>query len=151
MTFTPHHLGICVTDVERSVRFWCEGLGFSEVAVLDVGSEWSDALEIGGPIAFTARFITKGGYTFEILDFQQPRPHGSPSTRRDQVGLTHFTVDVPDIDAAIDHLAACGGTLIESTRTKVDHGSTSTEIVFVSDPDGVRVELSCHRPRREVL
>jgi catechol 2,3-dioxygenase-like lactoylglutathione lyase family enzyme len=149
---TPHHIGICVSVVERSLRFWCDGLGFEQVAVMDVGSEWSDAMEIGGHVAFTVRFLTKDGYTFEILHFEEPHPHGSPSTRRDQIGFTHLTVDVDDLDATIAHLAACDGTVIPSTRTRyVSDGGQVIEVVFVTDPDGVRVELACHHGGRRVL
>jgi len=32
MTLSFSHLGICVSDLERSVRFYVEGLGFEPVA-----------------------------------------------------------------------------------------------------------------------
>ena len=137
VTIKPHHVGICVTDLERSLRFWCDGLGFTTTMVPPVGSEWSDALEIGGHVEFTAHFIEKDGFSFELLHYTTPPPHGSPSATRGKVGFTHLAVDVDDLDAAIEKLTALGGTVIESTRTKLG----PTELVFMADPDGVRVEL----------
>jgi lactoylglutathione lyase len=141
MELTPHHVGICVTDLDRSLRFWCEGLGFETTMVPPVGSEWSDALEIGGEVEFTAHFIKKGGFEFELLHYRTPAPHGSPSASRKQLGFTHLAMNVEDLDAAIAHVVAHGGTLIESTRTRFESPDGVTELAFVADPDGVRVEL----------
>ncbi|MGA2836505.1 MAG: VOC family protein [Acidimicrobiales bacterium] len=141
MTITPHHLGICVTDLDRSLRFWCEGLGFETTMVPPVGSEWSDALEIGGEVEFTAHFITKAGFTFELLHFTTPRPNGEASATRSQIGFTHLAVDVDDFEGTIAKLEALGGTLIESTRTTFSLPGATIELAFMADPDGVRIEL----------
>ena len=45
------------------------------------------------------------------------------------------------MDAEIARLVECGGTVIEKTRTKMGEGAESVELVFIADPDGVRVEL----------
>ena len=41
MTHTVSHLGICVSDLAASLRFWCDGLGFAEVlgAARDMDSD----------------------------------------------------------------------------------------------------------------
>jgi catechol 2,3-dioxygenase-like lactoylglutathione lyase family enzyme len=145
MTITAHHVGICVTDLERSLRFWCDGLGFETTMVPPVGNEWSDALEIGGDVAFTAHFIAKDGFEFELLHYDHPEPHGKPSAQRNQLGFTHFAVNVDDVDAVADRLVQLGGTVLESTRTKFTSEAGTTELMFVADPDGVRVELVSQR------
>jgi catechol 2,3-dioxygenase-like lactoylglutathione lyase family enzyme len=145
MKITPHHIGICVTDLERSLRFWCDGLGFETTMVPPVGNEWSDALEIGGDVAFTAHFIAKDGFQFELLYYDHPAPHGTPSAQRNQVGFTHLAVDVDDLDAVADRLVQLGGTAIGSSRTKFTSAAGTVELMFVADPDGVRVELVCQR------
>ena len=141
MTVRPHHIGICVTDLERSLRFWCDGLGFETTMVPPVGSEWSDALEVGGEVEFTAHFIAKDGFSFELLHYRTPGSFGQASGKRNQVGFTHLAVDVDDLDAEIARLEWCGGTLLPSTRTKFSSPEGTVELAFVADPDGVRVEL----------
>ena len=98
-------------------------------------------MEIGGELEFSATFLRKDGFEFELLDYSTPRPIGTPSATRLQRGFTHFAVTVDDIDEVIEHLVAHGGTVIESTRTRVGEGKWATELVFMADPDGVRVEL----------
>jgi catechol 2,3-dioxygenase-like lactoylglutathione lyase family enzyme len=141
MAISPHHIGICVSDLERSLRFWCDGLGFETTMVSPVGSEWAEALEIGGEVKLVAHFIKKEGFEFELLSYEAPDVRGQPSTSRNQVGFTHLALYVDDLDATVARLVKCGGTVIESTRTKLGEGAESIEVVFVSDPDGVRIEL----------
>ena len=45
-------------------------------------------------------------------------------------------VVVDDLDAATKHLVDCGATVIEETRA-----SPGIDLLFLADPDGVRVEL----------
>jgi catechol 2,3-dioxygenase-like lactoylglutathione lyase family enzyme len=141
MAISPHHIGICVTDLERSLRFWCDGLGFETTMVSPVGSEWADALEVGGDVKLTAHFIKKDGFEFELLSYASPDVHGKPSASRNQVGFTHLAFYVDDLEGTLGRLVDCGGTALQSTRTRVGAGQESMEIVFVSDPDGVRIEL----------
>ena len=51
MTHSFSHLGICVSDLERSVRFYCEGLGFEPVAIPPGRrAEFAALMEVrGGP------------------------------------------------------------------------------------------------------
>jgi len=39
--FTPSHLGHCVENLERSLRFYCDGLGFEkgEIGGIEIDSE----------------------------------------------------------------------------------------------------------------
>jgi catechol 2,3-dioxygenase-like lactoylglutathione lyase family enzyme len=141
MAIWPHHIGICVTDLDKSLKFWCDGMGFETTMVPPVGDEWSEALEIGGKVEFTAHFIKRDGFEFELLHYATPAPHGAPSMSRNQLGFTHFAVYVDDLDAEIERLVACGGTVLEHTRTRIGEGAASVELVFIADPDGVRVEL----------
>ena len=101
MAVTPHHIGICVTDLEKSLRFWCDGLGFETTMVPPVGSEWKEALEVRGEgdLAFTAHFIKKDGFEFELLHYANPGVHGQASTSRNQLGFTHLALYVDDLDA----------------------------------------------------
>jgi len=141
MRIEPHHVGICVSDLEASLRFWRDGLGFKATSTPTVGSEWSDALEIGGEIEFSATFLRKDGFEFELLHYNFPEPTGAPSATRLQLGFTHFAATVDDLDPVIDHLVAHGGTVVEGTRTRIGEGAWATELVFIADPNGVRVEL----------
>jgi catechol 2,3-dioxygenase-like lactoylglutathione lyase family enzyme len=56
-----------------------------------------------------------------------------------QLGLTHLSLRVSDIDASIEDLTRLGGRAMLETR--IDHARFHTSAIFVSDPDGTRIEL----------
>jgi catechol 2,3-dioxygenase-like lactoylglutathione lyase family enzyme len=136
----PSHLGICVSNLARSVRFYCEGLGFEAAEALELDSTQVDgldrALEVPGPVKIVSQFITLGSMRIELLHFESPGAGGQPSARRDRLGMTHLSFYVDDVDATAERLERCGGAILPTTRS-----NPGVELVFLADPDGVRVEL----------
>ena len=140
MSIRPSHLGLCVGDLERSLRFYCEGLGFEVAEVYDLDEQMLDgldrALEVSAPVQLRSQMITNGSLKIELLHFGAPMAVGVPSPSRGQIGFTHLSFFVDDVDAVAARLAELGGTVLSSTRAQLGY-----EVVFVADPDGARVEL----------
>ena len=135
--FSLSHLGICVTDLERSLRFYCDGLGFARAESHAIGNEFADALEVPRDVELTSQFIRREDLSIELLHYRSPEAHGRPSETRNHLGITHLSFVVDDLDRAVERLTECGGTLLETTVTKQE----GIQLLFVRDPDGVRVEL----------
>ena len=139
------HIGLCVTDLERSLRFYCDGLGFTKVLSYELDDTMmpglDKGLEVASPVAVTSQFVELDGLKIELLAYRSPAPSGEPSSSRGTIGMTHMSFYVDDVDAAAARLVECGGTIIESTRV-----SLGIEIVFLADPDGSRVELMAPKP-----
>jgi len=138
--YTPSHVGICVSDLERSLRFYCDGLGFEPGDRYDLDSSElpgiERALEVRADTVLTSQMIERDGVRIELLKFQTPGVVGSPSSRRNQLGLTHLCFYVDSVDAAAERMLEFGAVVLDDTRS-----SPGTDIVFLMDPDGVRVEL----------
>src|SRR5262249_42449272 len=84
--YQPSHFGICVTDLERSMRFYCDGLGFEPAERYDL-EDWPDSgldrgLEVQSPVKLVSQFIRSGGMGIELLFFESPTPSGTPSASR---------------------------------------------------------------------
>jgi glyoxylase I family protein len=139
------HIGLCVADLERSLRFYCDGLGFAKVLSYELDDTMmpglDKGLEVSAPVAVTSQFIELDGLKIELLGYRSPTPTGEPSSSRGTIGMTHMSFYVDDVDVAAARLVECGGTIIESTRV-----SLGIEIVFLADPDGSRVELMAPKP-----
>ena len=142
MHFTPSHFGLCVRALAPSLRFWCDGLGFTAAERFEVGDEFAGALEVEGRVACVSQFIRKDALAIELLCYASPGAVGAASARRNQLGLTHFSLTVDDLGAAVQHLVSCGGKLLPATHAEND----AVELMFVEDPDGVRVELMRNKP-----
>ena len=136
-SYATSHIGICVRDLERSRRFYIDGLGFAEFARFEMTRPIA---EVEPPCDLTSYFMQKGGLRVELLHYRSPGVIGHPSTRRNQLGLTHLSFVVDDVDAAAHELETFGGTIIEGTRSGQDDPD-DVQIIFLADPDGTRVEL----------
>ena len=138
---TFSHCGICVSDLDRSVRFYCEALGFEKAESHSIGSEFARLMEFED-VVLTSQFLRKGTAAIELLSFPEPTPFGDGARRPvNQFGLTHLSFRVGDMAAAEAKVVELGGQVIESTRTIIDFGGTPLSFVYCTDPDGVRVEL----------
>ena len=58
-----------------------------------------------------------------------------------QVGLTHLSLRVDDVEAAAATIEALGGSVVRSTRTTLEFGDSTLDFLYCTDPDGVRIEL----------
>src|SRR4051794_19115722 len=138
MTIRVSHLGLCVSDLDRSLRFYRDGLGFETVATFDIGNEFGATLEVEGDVAMASHHVRRDGLTIELMAYTSPAPTGVPSNSRGQLGFTHLSFTVDDVDATAARLVDCGGSIVDATRTAFDGLG---EFLFVADPDGTRVEL----------
>lgn len=135
MEFTQSHVGICVSSMEAALRFYRDGLGFVDGPTFDIDYAIS---EMTGDVHLTSHFLHSGDLRIELLAFKTPPAFGTPSMRRNQLGLTHLSFSVENIDAATARLVEYGGTIIEGTRS-LPEGRVG--IIFLADPDGTRIEL----------
>lgn len=134
---TFSHVGLCVSDLGRSLRFYCDGLGFAKAEAHEIHNEFADTLEVPRDVVLTSQFIRRGDLGLELLCFHAPGHRGSPAAHRNELGLTHLSFVVADLDATAAALVAAGGTILAPTRTTSD----DVDLLFLSDPDGTRVEL----------
>ena len=123
------HVHLKVADLERSIRFYQEMMGFDLIA--RYGKQ--------------AAFLSAGGYhhhiglnTWESLNGQPPAPGTT--------GLYHFAILYParrDLAAALKRLLD-GGWSIDGAS---DHGTH--EAIYLHDPDLNGMELAWDRPQEE--
>jgi lactoylglutathione lyase len=129
-----------VSDFERAISFYCEGLGFhiAERYDLDAGAmpDLLHSLEMDDAGKVTSQMIVNGPMKLEILHYPGRPAQGTPSTSRGLLGLTHLSFIVDDVDAAAARLVEHGGTILAHTRVDV-----GIPLVFLTDPDGTRIEL----------
>jgi catechol 2,3-dioxygenase-like lactoylglutathione lyase family enzyme len=134
------HIGLCVQDLVRSMRFYCDGIGCEPAERYELDATQlpglGAALEVGEKAAIVSQMITHGGLRIELIEWKSPQAEGTPSRRRNQLGLTHLSFWVDDVDEAVARLQDCGGTLLPATRQQ-----PGVDLVFLADPDGTRVEL----------
>jgi lactoylglutathione lyase len=137
------HIGICVSDLDRSTRFYVDVLGFARLYALDfTGNEVAATMEQEG--AFRSTMLRRDDLRLELLQWVDVPTSGS-GTRRPmtELGFTHLSFRVDDVHELSDAVRAAGGQVVEGTLTVLgdDAGGTATRLLYVTDPDGTRIEL----------
>jgi catechol 2,3-dioxygenase-like lactoylglutathione lyase family enzyme len=133
------HVGICVSDLERSLRFYRDGLGFRETGALDLAGEPSATLlELPG-VALRARYLERDGARIELLYYPRPGATGGGARPMNALGLTHLSFRVAELDVCLERLVALGGKALAHTR--VVNAGLGMQAIFLTDPDGTRIEL----------
>jgi catechol 2,3-dioxygenase-like lactoylglutathione lyase family enzyme len=138
-----HHTGITVADLDRSVSFYRDVLGWE---VSDKGEREGGYFgEIVGYPDVKVRMAyvwpPGGGHMLEIFEFERPASRvGEPREPRD-VGLTHVCILCDDLKAEHERLADRGVEFF-SPPILVTHGANAGGWgVYLRDPDGIILEL----------
>lgn len=134
------HVGVCVAEVERSLAFYRDGLGFRERRRLEVSGEETETLLGVGGVDLVAVFLERDGVQLELLHYRSPGHRGAGEPRpMNALGLTHLSLAVDDLDAVVATLERAGARVLRATR--VHNPELGANAIFVTDPDGTRIEL----------
>ena len=128
------HFGLCVSDLERSLAFYRDAIGFKEVSRLTFSDEGSRRL-LGLPDGILeAAYLEREGWLLELLGFPEPGTLPGDAPRpMNRTGLTHLSFVVESLEAIGAAIERHGGRVLEETRLET--------VVFALDPDGTRLEL----------
>jgi methylmalonyl-CoA/ethylmalonyl-CoA epimerase len=126
-----HHIGISVENLEESIAWYREKLGFEEVMRMDQGETIKE---------MSIAHIKRGNCYIELFQVAGAEP--LPEYRRDPNadlrvhGLKHFGLQVPDLQAAVKDLKAKG---VEIAMEPID--TPGVAFVFIRDNSGNAFEL----------
>ena len=144
------HVGVCVSDLDRSTRFYVDVLGFEELFTMDMGDEVAATMEIEGPVRFRSRMLARDDVRIELLHWESREATGDRERRpMDRFGLTHLCIRVDDVEDLVDIAVAAGGTVHRQTHSVLvgqGVGGGPVGLLYLTDPDGTRVELMSGTP-----
>jgi lactoylglutathione lyase len=129
-----NHVGLCVSDRERSRHFYEGLLGFRfwwELELPDEGTE--QLLQLSRPIGVRATYLVRDGLVLELIDYSKREVHAGPERVMDEVGLTHLSLSVSDLSGVLSLVDGFGGSVVEETVTE--------QFAMIRDPDGQLIEL----------
>ena len=133
------HVGICVADLERSLRFYRDLLGFRFEHELAVEGEPSDTLLRLRDVKLHATYLVRDGVRIELLRFASPVAPPPRTRTMHEHGLTHLSFRVANLDATLGALRAAGERVLEETVIRFPEFQSAA--CFVIDPDGQLIEL----------
>jgi methylmalonyl-CoA/ethylmalonyl-CoA epimerase len=117
-------IALTVSDYERSIKFYCEGLGIEPAAI------WNND---GGK----ALMLEMGNATLELFDERQAEIIDGLEAGNRVSGQVRFALQVPDLKSATKRLLEHGATLVHPP-VQTPWGDVN---VRLQDPDGMQVTL----------
>lgn len=133
------HYSHCVSDIERSRRFYTDVLGFETVFEIDFDDVATAKVMGLDRCAFKGIFMTRDGMRIELIGFTDPPPDRAVRRRKsNEIGHSHLSFYVTSLDDALRELRAKGVPVDEETRQVLPSG---IECCVVRDPDGFPIEI----------
>ena len=133
------HVGIAVAELDRSLRFYRDLLGFRLEHELHVEGEPSDTLLRLRGVNLDAVYLTRDGVRVELLRFASPPAPPRRARTMHEPGLTHLSFRVADLDATLAALRRAGERVLDETIIRIPRAQAAA--CFVVDPDGQLIEL----------
>jgi catechol 2,3-dioxygenase-like lactoylglutathione lyase family enzyme len=149
MPLAIDHINIVVSDLERSVKFYTELLGFKESKRAHLEGEWIESIVgIKGVIADVAFILAPSGEPrIELLRYKTPKGEAIPlNSLANTIGLRHIAFRVDDICATAEKLKCAGVKLLGEPvivpHEVVTHDAGHKMLCYFHDPDGVLLEIT---------
>ena len=152
MIVSVDHINLVVSDLERSVDFYTNVLGFRETQRAELEGEWIETIIGLETVKASVAYVVSpaGQPRLELLQYHSPigdvfQANSIPNT----LGLRHLALSVDNIDSAVQRLREAGTELLSRpvvVPTDVIQHSTGQKILcYFHDPDGVLLELTEYR------
>ena len=143
------HTGICVADLDFSVGFFCDVMGYELLnrAPRDPNNTAFITNVPGADVEIA--YVAGPGHNLELLCYSGPVDRKTYKARMVDVGHFHLCVVIDDIEAAIADILAYDSriTTLSPTYMEVDQGpNAGNKIIFVVLPDGMMIELTTQQP-----
>lgn len=137
------HTGITVSNLERSLAFWRDVLGFEfSHRTHQSGSLASEITGVPGAEISLAVVKAPGGHRIELLEYKKP------ADRKEHVELrpcdvrhAHIALTVDDLDAVLNAIASSGWKAPGEPQTLQSGPNAGKSVLYVQDPDGTTIEF----------
>ena len=136
------HTGITVSNLERSLEFWQNVLGFEFSHRAHQTSEMaSEITGVAGAEIKLAVVKAPGGHKIELLEYLAPPDRKHVNLRPCDVGSVHVALTVDKLDAILEKIAASGWKAAGKPQTLKTGPNAGKRVVYVRDPDDTTIEF----------
>lgn len=131
------HVGLTVTDLDASVAFYRDVVGFEPIGRTEVAGEWFDTLTHNDGARIDVAMLRMGGFVLQLVAY---RAGGGEPLRpaHHRPGSPHLSIEVDDLDERHARIRALG---THDPTPVVDVMGAGIRSFYVVDPDGVPVEF----------
>lgn len=137
------HTGITVSNLERSLAFWQDVLGFELSHTADQTGEMANEITgVEGAKLKLAVLKAPGGHKIELLEYLAPPDRKKHVDLRPcDVGAVHVALLVDDLEPILQGISASGWKAAGRPQTLKFGPNAGKRVVYVRDPDGTTIEF----------
>jgi glyoxylase I family protein len=136
------HTGITVSNLERSLAFWRDVLGFEfSHTAHQKGELAQEVTGVEGAEIKLAVLRAPGGHKIELLEYLAPADRKRADIRPCDVGSVHVALLVHDLGAVLDRIATSNWKAAGKPQMLQSGPNAGKRVVYVRDPDGTTIEL----------
>ena len=134
------HLSFTVSDLQRSVHFYRDLLGFQLEFETEAGGPVVEAVTGIPGAQLKMAFFELEGFALELIQYLSPVGE-ILDLRTNNVGCAHLAFYVEDIEKVYVSLSS-GNVRFKSKPVEIKEGPLAgRKVVYLSDPDGIILEL----------
>ena len=136
------HIGVVVSDLDRSMDFYQNVMGMKKVNLYDVKSDFAQRSGLSGGIPFKAEVLkiedAPGATEWKLMSFSKPAQHPQQKWIQDDTGMQYITFQVNSLKPFLERFEKHNVELLGETPTPLNE---ELSFVLVQDPDGTFVEV----------
>jgi glyoxylase I family protein len=137
------HTGITVSNLERSLAFWRDVLGFEfSHSTHQKGKMAEQITGVKGAELKLAVVKLPTGHKIELLEYLAPADRKRDNDLRPcDVGHVHVALAVENLGALLQQIAASGWKAAGKPQSLTSGPNAGKCVIYVRDPDGTTIEL----------
>jgi len=136
------HIGIVVSDLDASVRFYEDVIGMKRVFSFDISEDAGARTGLSNGLPFHVEVLQLGtdetATQWKLMSFGDVTEQIQSDFIQDHTGMQYITILVKDLSVAIDLVEAYDVPMLGETPIQLDDGNY---FVLIKDPDGTFIEL----------
>ena len=136
------HTGITVSNLERSLSFWQNVLGFELSHRAHQTGELAAGITGVAGAEILIAVVKAPGHKIELLEYLAPPDRKRHVDLRPcDVGSVHVALLVDDLDAVLQRISASDWKAAGKPQTLRSGPNAGKRVIYVRDPDGTTIEF----------
>ncbi len=135
-------VGVVVSDMERSLDFYMNGIGMVKAYSFTINEAFSkrSGLSNGVPTEVTVLKLENSpeANEWKLMSFGKKAAHPKQQFIQDDTGMQYITINVKSLKLVMDRLTQMKVPFLGSTPTPLNNNA---QLLLVQDPDGNFIEL----------
>ncbi|MCH8843281.1 MAG: VOC family protein [SAR324 cluster bacterium] len=140
MIASMNHISFTVSDLQRSIAFYRDGLGLKLLGTMDRDEAFSSKVTGVPGATLKIAFLGTTNCNVELIEYLTPQGRKA-DTATCNVGSAHVAFNVENFQEMIDRVLAAGGRMIGQPTLIPSGRHKHRQAVYLEDPDNNTIEF----------